>query len=756
MDYSEFLASKAAVIQPCGIEVQDGDIHPMLFQFQRDLVRWAVRKGRAAIFADTGLGKTFMQLEWARLLGQRGLILAPLSVARQTVREAAKIGIEVHYTRSGDDLTPGINITNYEMADHFDAAAFGAIVLDESSALKSFDSVYRKQLTAQFASVPYRLCCTATPAPNDHIELGNHAEFLGVCTQAEMKSMFFINANKQHLYEMGGQQFQRKGSNAAGTEWRLKHAAEKPFYKWLSQWAMSITKPSDLGYDDNGFILPPLNIMPQFVLSGMTSTDELFATRLHGIADRQNVRRVTTPVRLAALRTVIDNGDNGQWVIWCGQDAEQDSVAEMLGGQCVSIYGSLSPDEKETRLEQWLAGDKRFLVTKPRVCGFGLNLQCAHNTAFFGLSDSWETWYQCIRREYRFGQTQPVNVHVILSDMEEEIYHNVMRKEALATRLRKGLIEQVRQTEMEALDMATTQAPAVARREDSGHDWRLINGDSCEWLKEVPSDSVDLSVYSPPFFDLFTYTDSPRDLGNSKDWAEFSQHYAFIVSELLRVTKPGRFCWVHTAEIPAMRERDGYLGLKDFPGDVIRAHEAGGWTYWDRVIVPKNPQSQAVRTHANALLFVTLRKDSASSRTAIFDHVLCFKKPGENAVPIRPVEHGEMTNDTWIDWATGVWMGIRETETLQQSRAEKGDDEKHVCPLQLGTIERCLKLKSNPGELILDPFSGIGSTGYQALRFGRRFVGCELKPSYFDLAVRNLHDAEISANAATLFDLALG
>ena len=695
-----------------------------------------------------------MQLEWARLLGGRTLIIAPLSVAKQTVREGRKFGREVHYTRSGDDLADGINITNYEMVDQFDASQFNAIVLDESSILKAFDGSTRRKLTEQFSGVPYRLCCTATPAPNDHIELGNHAEFLGICTQAEMKAMFFINANKEKLHEAGGVQMRQKGSNAGGTEWRLKHNAEGPFFVWLSQWAMSLTKPSDLGFDDNGFILPALNIRPQFVHAEVLQADQLFFTTLHGVTDRNRMRRDTLPVRLAALETTIGGGDGGQWVIWCGLDAEQNAVSELLGEQCVSVYGSLSSDDKESRLGRWLDGNVRFLVTKPRVCGFGLNLQQAHQMAFLGLNDSWETWYQCIRREWRYGQSQPVNVHVILSDLEEEIYHNVMRKEALATRLRHGLIEQVRRQEMEELEMGEQQKATETWQDASGLDWRIMQGDSCERLSEIPDNSVDLSVYSPPFADLYTYSNSPRDLGNSRNWAEFFQHYRYIIEQVLRVTKPGRFCWVHTAEIPAMHERDGYIGLRDFPGEVIRAHEAAGWVYWDRVIVRKNPQPQAIRTHANALLFVTLRADSANSRTAIFDHVLCFVKPGDNATPITPVQNGEMSNDTWIDWAAGIWSDVRETETLQQSRVQKGDDEKHICPLQLDTIERCLKLKSNPGELILDPFAGLGSTGYQALRFGRRFVGCELKPSYWELAVRNLREAEAKSHAPSLFDFA--
>jgi DNA modification methylase len=270
-------------------------------------------------------------------------------------------------------------------------------------------------------------------------------------------------------------------------------------------------------------------------------------------------------------------------------------------------------------------------------------------------------------------------------------------------------------------------------------------GDSCERLKELATDSVDLSVYSPPFADLYTYTDSERDLGNSRGIEEFLAHYAYIIREVLRVTKPGRMTCVHTSDIPAMANRDGYIGIKDFPGEVIRAYTAEGWVFVGRAFVQKNPQAQAIRTKSKALLFVQLRKDSADSRPALVDQVLLFKKDGDNAVPVKPVENGEMDNETWIEWANGIWLGIQESDTLQYSRARDADDEKHICPLQLGTIVRCIKLYSNPGELVLTPFMGIGSEAYTARKFGRRAVGIELKRSYFDVAVKNLQSTDMAA-----------
>jgi DNA modification methylase len=278
--------------------------------------------------------------------------------------------------------------------------------------------------------------------------------------------------------------------------------------------------------------------------------------------------------------------------------------------------------------------------------------------------------------------------------------------------------------------------------QEFGRNWALYNGDSSEVLRGLPDNCCDLSCYSPPFADLFTYSASDRDLGNCRDWSEFFDHYAFIIREVLRVTRPGRLTCVHTSDIPAMASRDGYIGIRDFPGEVIRAYEREGWVFVGRAFVQKNPQAQAIRTKSKGLLFVQLRKDSADSRPALADQILLFKKEGENAVPIRPVENGEMDNETWIEWANGIWLGISESDTLQYHEARAAEDEKHICPLQLGTIERCIKLYSNPGELVLSPFAGIGSEGYEAVRLGRRFVGCELKPEYWQIACKNLKDAE--------------
>lgn len=281
-----------------------------------------------------------------------------------------------------------------------------------------------------------------------------------------------------------------------------------------------------------------------------------------------------------------------------------------------------------------------------------------------------------------------------------------------------------------------------------GEHYHLMLGDSCERLAELADNSVDLSIYSPPFDSMYTYSPNDRDVGNCANRAEFLAHYRFVIEQVLRVTKPGRISAVHCMQIPILKSREGYTGLTDFRGQIIAEHQAAGWIYYGEVVVDKNPQIQAVRTKAQGLMFVQLRRDSAKSRPALPDYVLLFHKPGENEVPIRP----DIANDTWIEWARPVWFGIQEMDTLNPAPGTDESDERHICPLQLDLIERAVKLWSNRGELVLSPFAGIGSEGFVSIREGRRFVGCELKPSYWVTATKNLNEAEMLLRQGTLFD----
>ena len=740
--YHEFLKTKIHKSTSVGFDITTNSINNMLFDFQKDIVKWAVKKGRCAIFLDTGMGKTFIQLEWARIIGGKSLIVAPLSVARQTLREAKKLDIILNFVHDEKELKDGINITNYELIKNF-LGNVDSIVLDESSILKSISGSIKRKATEIFRGVKYKLCCTATPAPNDYIEIGNHAQFLEICTHQEMLAMFFINANKEHTIEINGLKLAKKGTNAGGQEWRIKHHAEEKFFEWMASWAMFMMKPSDLGYDDDGFILPSLKIIPVIKeVTGYYQEGTLFFMGLSGIADRAGVRADMVNIKLDMLKEIIDI-NAGQWIIWCGLDKESNSAYKIFPETSRNVKGSDSVETKIKDFEDFQDGKYPILITKSKIGGYGMNFQNANNMVFFGLNDSWETYYQSIRREWRFGQKKNVTVYILLTTPENEIYENIKRKELQASRLRTKMIKNIKIHEKDEIMNITHDNEVYDESIEQDTMWTAIKGDSCEKIKDIEKESIDLSIYSPPFADLFVYSNSDRDLGNCRNWDEFFNHYTFIVKELLRCTKPGRLSCVHTSDIPAMASRDGYIGLKDFPGQVIRLHTDNGWVFVGRAFIQKNPQAQAIRTKCKSLLFVQMKKDSTHSRPALIDQILIFKKSGESAVSVEPVKNGELDNETWINWAHGIWTDISETNTLQYYHARDALDEKHICPLQLETIERCVKLYSNPGETVFTPFMGIGSEMYVALKHKRKAIGIELKDSYYKTALKNIKSAVI-------------
>lgn len=732
-DYQSFLSTKGFRAESAGIEIHPSAISDVLYDFQRDSVLWALRKGRAAIFQDCGLGKTLQQLEWARhvSIDQDGavLIVSPLSVSEQTIREAVKLDISVKYITDANQINGGFYITNYERMRHFIDAAdrLCGIVLDESSILKSVDGKTRKLLLENFTNIPFRLCCTATPCPNDIAELANHAQFLGIMRREDMLSSFFVHDDEG---------------------WRLRGHAHAAFYKWLASWSMAMKNPSDLGYDGSQFELPPLHIHDEIVETDWRQPGRLFPGALAGISDRATVRKDTVEARVARAAEIV-NATDEQVIVWCGLNDEATAAAHAIPDS-IEIRGSDPIETKRERIIGFIEGRHRVLVTKPKIAGFGMNFQNASRMVFLGMSDSYESYYQCIRREWRYGQTLPVNVHIVVTDHEEEIVENVRSKEAQAEMMSAEIISAAREYEMEELGKKIINGEEVERDEYTGDSWRIIQGDCVEEMAGLEDDSVDLSVFSPPFLSLYQYTATERDIGNSKSRDEFFQHFDFVIDELFRVTKPGRNCCVHCAQVATTLNTHGVIGLHDFRGDLIRHYTAAGWIYHGEVCIDKCPQAQAIRTHAKGLLFVQMRKDSSWSRPGLADYILIFRKPGENQVPVHP----DITNDQWIEWARPVWYGIRESDTLNTSEARSDEDDRHICPLQLGTIERCIRLWSNPGELVFSPFAGIGSEVYQAVRLGRRGLGIELKPLYAQTAARNCREVEHNSDQPTLFGLA--
>jgi len=728
-DYTEFLKSKEARVEAKGIEPRP--ISGTLFDWQCDIVKWALKMGRAAIFADCGMGKTLMQTEWARQINAYGrpeillprvLILAPLSVAQQTIQEAKKLDVTITYKTEPDDST-GIWITNYDRLHKFPAHLFDGIVLDESSILKSMDGKTRTLLLEQYISIPYRLCCTATPSPNDLVELGNHAEFLGICSSNEMRAQFFINDGE------------------AGQKWRLKGHAKKDFWKWVAQWAVYIRKPSDLGYDDGNFQLPPLNISQVQVESNYIPEGRLFPDLTKGIQGRTHARKHTMDKRIEQAIEIIKNSKD-QWLVWCGLNDEGQKLAKALGqNKAVLIEGATDDDSRITYESCWRNGQIQTLITKPGMFGFGMNWQHCHKILFLGLGDSFEQWYQSVRRCWRFGQKNPVDVVIVTSDAEISVVENVQRKEEQSSELAAGIVEAMKDAQIESVLGRTARKDTYKMETKTGENWEMKLGDCVERIKEVETASVGLSIFSPPFSSLYTYSNSDRDMGNCKNHEAFFKHFSFLIPELLRVTKPCRRACVHVQQLTTTKVMTGTIGWYDFRADVVRAFIAAGWIYDGEVVIDKNPQAQAIRTKSKQLMFVQKNKDSAWSRPAMADYILLFRSPGDNLEPITQGVNDGVTNEEWIKFAHPIWYDIQESDTLQYASARENDDEKHICPLQLETIRRCIRLWSNPGDLVLSPFAGIGSEGHVALEQERRFVGIELKESYWKQAVKNLQNA---------------
>lgn len=422
INYEEFLKTKAQAVPCCGFSVAKDEMNPAMFEWQKDIAGWAFKKGKAALFEDCGLGKTIQQLEWARIVaektGEPCLILAPLAVSRQTKNEGAKFGYTVNVCRTQEDVQPGINITNYEMLDHFNLSVFGGIVLDESSILKHYSSKIRSRIIDSCANVKYKLSCTATPAPNDYMELGNQSEFLGVMKRTEMLATFFVHD--------GGET----------SKWRLKGHAQRDFWQWLAGWAVVLTTPADLGYDSFGYELPDLNIEYITVPSDFPVASTL--------SERRNARRASLEDRCVQAAALIDREPDAQWLVWCDLNDEADKLKDLI--PCAKeIRGSDSPKVKENALAGFSMGFCRRLITKPSIAGFGLNWQSCHNMIFVGLSDSYEMMYQAIRRCLRFGQQNTVNVYIVTSEAEGAVRENIQHKEEQCKTMIKEMVSHTRE-----------------------------------------------------------------------------------------------------------------------------------------------------------------------------------------------------------------------------------------------------------------------------------------------------------------------
>jgi DNA modification methylase len=774
MEYLEFLRTKRKKVIESGFEVEKLNKH--LFPFQEFIVKRALKSGKYAIFADTGLGKTIMQLEWAHQVvlhtGRPVLILAPLAVNTQTIEEGDKFGIKVwkyqHSTMNEDafeHFKKRIYITNYEQLKNVNVSEFVGIVLDESSILKNEMGKYRTDLIEAFEDTPYKLCCTATPSPNDPMELGNHSEFLDVMKFNEMLAMYFVH-----------------DSSDTG-QWRLKGHAIERFYDFVSSWAIMLMRPSDIGFKQEGFDLPPLNIN-QVTIETDVPTGMLFGGIAVNATDFNRTLRETEMLRLnEVVRLVKEIPEDEQIIIWCKQNGEAIHLKKMLADyDCRNVQGADSAEKKETDLIDFAHKRYKILITKTQIASFGMNFQNCHYQIFASLDFSFEATYQAMRRSWRFGQNKEVNIWMITTDRMINVTVTINEKEKQFKTMQEEITRAVNKNLRG--DITTSMDETEDIKTDK---YWCMKGDCVQRIKEVGDNSVDLIVFSPPFADLYTYSSYIEDMGNSADYDEFVKHFTFLVTELERVLKPGRLCAVHCMDLPTLKSRDGYMGIRRFSAKIAEIFETAGMFLHSEFTIWKDPLLAAVRTKTLGLAHKQVTKDMSMIRMGLADKIMVFKKMGSNEVPIQlkdkrfstyipmhefdnfpktPEGFNEFwgydpdssydritqySHQVWQRYASPVWMDIDACNVLQYTTARGQNDEKHICPLQLDVIERIILLYSNEGETVLSPFGGIGSEGYQAIKMGRKSISIELKDSYFAINTRNHRGAAELSNSLELF-----
>ena len=712
MNYEEFLESKSKATFDSGFEINENDLNINLFLFQKFIVKTALKKGRYAIFADCGLGKTLMQLEWANQVNKNTnkpvLILAPLAVSGQTISEGDKFGIEI--SKAKELNNQGIVIINYEQIENIDCSEFAGVVLDESSILKNFDGETKKKIIDTFYHTKYKLACTATPSPNDPMELGNHAEFLNIMSRNEMLAMYFVHD--------GGET----------SKWRLKGHAVKTFYSFVSSWSIMLSNPSNIGFPMDGYDLPSLNIKEKQIKTDNRNNGLLFNDTAISAIDFNNELRLTKLERMDEVVNIVNNS-NENFIIWIKQNEEGELLRKLIP-DAVEVKGSDLPEYKEKMLLGFAKNEFRVLITKTKIAQFGLNYQNCRNQVFASLDFSFEGLYQAIRRSYRFGQKKEVNIYLITTDTMQNVIQSIKNKQSQFEQMQKEM-ELSMNSHKEIFKNAE-----VNYNELQNEYFTIRNGDSIKLIQNIETESIGFSVFSPPFAELYTYSSHIEDLGNSRDYKEFFEQFGFLAYELFRIIKQGRNIAVHCMDLPIQKGKEGYIGLRDFSGMIIKLFQKVGFIYHSRVTIWKDPVVEMQRTKALGLLHKQIKKDSTMSRVGIPDYVLIFRKDGDRDIPVT---NTDLSVDLWQKYASPVWMDINYSNTLQGYRnAREDDDEKHICPLQLDTIERLIHLYTNKGDTVFTPFMGIGSEVFQAVKMDRYGIGFELKESYFNLACKNL------------------
>jgi SAM-dependent methyltransferase len=849
--YRQFIASKAQLSTASGFPCDPSEVNPILKPHQRDIVAWAVRGGRRAIFTAFGLGKTVIQLEIARLIlqksgGGRGLIVLPLGVRTEFTRDAAMLGTSVRFIRSIDEAgANGIYLTNYETVrdGKIDPREFAVLSLDEAGVLRGFGGTktFRELMKLFEGTATFRFVATATPSPNEFIELLAYAAFLDIMDVGQGKTRWF------------------KRNTEKADALTLHPHKEHEFWLWVASWALFVQQPSDLGYSDEGYVMPPLDVRWHMLptdhsraTADSSGQTRLFANAALGVVDAAREKRLSLPERIFKLLQIRTEDPGAHRVIWHDLEAERHAIEAAIPG-IATVYGAQDLDAREPTIIGFANGEIHEIAAKPVMLGQGVNFQRhCHWAIFLGIGFKFNDFIQAIHRLQRFLQTETVRIDLIYTETESEVRRQLERKWAQHNTLVANMTAIIRQYGLSeaAMARALNRSIGVERSEASGEGWTLVHNDAVEEAHRMESDIVGLILTSVPFSTMYEYSPSYNDFGHTDDEQHFWAQMDFLTPELLRVLKPGRNLAVHVKDriVPSGLTKLGFQTVQPFHCDAIAHYRKHGFAYLGMRTVVTDVVRENSQTYR--LGWTEQCKDGTRMGVGMPEYLLLFRKPptdrsngyaDEPVVKIKPLadDHGvaasfdSRTNwkkpvpgtgysrarwqfdahgfwrsagnrllssdelatlphsvlyKLWRErsrtaiydfeehvraaeemdhlqrlpasfmllpphsWHPDVWTDVTRMRTLNGSQWSRGK-QMHLCPMQFDIVDRTVVQMSQPGELVFDPFSGLGTVPLRALKLGRRGLGVELNPSYHADAVAYLQAAERDVEMPTLFDL---
>lgn len=830
MDYDGFLKTKIVTAPESGFQISERELSPALKPHQKAAVLWALRGGRRALFESFGLGKTVQQLEWCRQVvrheGGRALIVLPLGVRQEFRRDAVELlGMEPPaYVRTMDEAGAAggkILLTNYERVrdGDIDPGQFTAASLDEASVLRSFGSKTYQTFLDKFRGVRYKLVNTATPSPNKYKELIHYAGYLEVMDTGQALTRFF-------------QRDSTKANNLT-----LYPHKEEEFWFWVSSWALVLTSPSDLGFDDEGYALPPMDVRRHVVTEGYgRAVDRDGQFKLQNdvavsLSEEAREKRESIGIRVQKLKEIVDNDPDAHFVLWHDLEAERHAILEALP-DTVDIYGAMDYDERERRVIDFSEGKIRLFATKKSLSGSGCNFQRhCHRAVFLGIDYEFNDFIQAIHRIYRFLQDKPVIIDIICTEAEDPVYRALMEKWKQHDHLQEKMREIVKKFGLnrQAAQLVMARSIGVKRVEVKGNGWTAVNNDCVEETAAMEENSVDLIVTSIPFSNHYEYTPSYNDFGHNEDTERFFEQMGFLTPNLLRILKPGRVfaCHVKDRVLFGNATGMGMPTMEPFHALCIQHYMAAGFAYFGMITVVTDVVRENNQTYR--LGWTEQCKDGSKMGVGCPEYILLFRKlptdrskayadepvrkskedytraqwqidahgfwrsSGDRLVSKEELEHiptgklqaayrkfsrrtvysyeqhvelakkldaeGRLPATFMVvapgSWTDQVWDDINRMRTLNTSQSQRRKA-LHVCPLQLDIVDRLIERYSNPGELVLDPFGGLGTVALQAVKDGRRGYTVELNNDYFRDAVGYLKELDETEENFSLFDVVGG